>query len=596
MKIIFTTIKGLDSNLVWDYDLDNDRAICSTINIQENGKAQIFKLPKGMILENNSLIINNVKTFPHSYKEIMSKELKEERPIPSLIVAEKIKTAQASALPVRIKQHTRQRSHSTGSSSDYTEKWSGFSQKANQKPLSTPISSVSTQQLRPKSLSSSENYISPVKVHSANACSEKRLSINRQSIQRVLSSNSISPSTYSSLFPTDKKYDSSDYPKTILLDDLINEEFHVESRGATTAYRYLYNKQKDIPNAQYVNTNQTLAYPTETTTLILKLKKDLINNIDEILKVFNKPYITFCEKRNLCHATRKEISEFFHQAILTTMTHSTFRKAPTEFQNLELRENDPLFNGNIGSFNYFNDKSLELRKKALTINWLVLIDENFDMKHSSAAALSKETIAALILFRIYLLKEVLSLKVIGKLIKQMDAILTNLIKVEQEQTLIFQNYIKVVEKDKQEKFNGNFSLKSKLLNFIKSCPMKPLPCELLPVLQDKMATLILKKIIKNFSQDTELNKGKYQNYMVKIYTNNTDDLYLSEKWLESLDKCFVELANNNEFKKKIKSTLEDPLIAKVVSIVEEHVYESIKSLIISPELAEKICTTNSPKI
>ncbi len=357
-------------------------------------------------------------------------------------------------------------------------------------------------------------------------------------------------------------------------------------RGKTIAYKSLYDKHiKDNSNSNFLlNTSQSLGSPNEIMMKILKLKKELILNIEEVLKEFQKEYAKFRVKRNFTHETLKEISEYFVQAVVKTMTNQDFRKALTEFQNLDLMEKNPLFDGNSDCFNYFNGKSMELRVKALTINWLVFIDDNLDVKLSSAANLSDPTLAALKLFKLYLKKEVISLKVITMLVQQMNKILTELILADQKQSLIFQNYIKATEKEKGEKVSNNFSLKIKILDFIKLSPMKPWPCDLLPAFQDKLATMIVKKIINRFSQDKEFYQ-KYKSSMAYINIDSTNDLYYSDKWKTSLENCFAELGKNNDFKRKIKATMDDSSIPKIVSLVEENVLECIKMLIMYPKLS-----------
>ncbi|MBA2656033.1 MAG: hypothetical protein H0U70_03510 [Tatlockia sp.] len=562
MKITFPSLKGY-SNLVWNYNELNDQAFCSVDNILQDSKYDIFKLPQGITLQENLLVINHVKKNSlYPYKEV--------DPIKEISA----KTIPELSLPVRVKFHTRSRSYSAGSSSDFTEKFSDPGFKSNLKILSASSSSL---QLRPKSLTSSENFLPSSKnVKQESILSEQSPRIRRPN--RVLSSSDIPVS----FFTLSKKHENTDYPETLLLDDLINGERHIEKRGETTAYKFLYDKQvKDLPASKFLlNTNQSLACPNEITVEILKLKKDLIIKIEEILKEFQAAYVRFRLKQNLSRKTLKEISEYFVHAVLNTMTNHSFRKALSEYQILDLKEKDLLFNGNSKSFIFFNELSLELRLKALTINWWVLIDDSLDLQLSSAATLSDDTIATLNLFRISLKQEFVCLKIIEMQALQMNKILRELITAEQEQSQILQNYIKATGRDRNENINNNFSLKTNIFDFIKSFPMKPLVCDLLPTLQNNLATMIVKKIINKFSSDREFNK-KYQSTMANIYSDSTDDLYFSDKWKDPLEKCLALVSKSHDFKRKMKSTMDNSLIATIVSTVEENVYECFKSLIIS---------------
>src|ERR1700722_4445156 len=122
MIIFFAGIKGLDPYLAWDFDESKNYASCSLpdddTTTQESSRKTVFKLPKGMLLENNTLVVSDMKAFAcrYPYTKAISRKFEN-------LFEEKVEIAQESILTLNSLFGSRSHSSSnSGSNSSNPEK------------------------------------------------------------------------------------------------------------------------------------------------------------------------------------------------------------------------------------------------------------------------------------------------------------------------------------------------------------------------------------------------------------------------------------------------------------------------------------------
>lgn len=360
-----------------------------------------------------------------------------------------------------------------------------------------------------------------------------------------------------------------DYPASLKLEDLINENFNQKLAGSTIAYRSLVNKRNlNIERkANFIKNIKSFTHPAHILFQLYELKVKMLDEIELVLELFNKSYIYFCNFIKCSHETRKEITDYFCHAIEQTMLSAEFGRKTNESDSASK---------NSANLAFFNKQLLQIKLQTLTLNWLVLIDKNLNLELSTAVNLSKETQKTLKKFKSYLLEDTSTFAKIKDTIETITTTLYSLITVEEEHDFKVKNYIQA-NKEIAEKIDDYYSLKALLINLLKPT-IKPMPYESHSSILQGLCSEIIRNIITLLGKDSRFNDIQNGSYVADINAYDTNDLYIKSDRLSKLKDCLTELSLEKSFPKK-ESLQSESSLSKTCSLVANKVADCLKTLL-----------------
>ncbi|MBA3535044.1 MAG: hypothetical protein H0T84_00280 [Tatlockia sp.] len=149
--------------------------------------------------------------------------------------------------------------------------------------------------------------------------------------------------------------------------------------------------------------------------------------------------------------------------------------------------------------------------------------------------------------------------------------------MEQEQEIFIKNYTMANLKI-DTTIDGYFSLNALLLNLLKPT-IKPMPYESHLVFLKGITSTIFKQVIKRFCEDSDFNAKQNGAYVADINIYDTNDLYISPEWIKTVKGCLTKITMEKTFPKKESLHSESSSTPKLISLIENKIFEIIKSLL-----------------